>query len=384
MRDDTLAAFPVIDATPKSLKTQLEEAGARFIATSGYPPPIPWFAPHWILEGDSTLLAGFGGAGKSILALQLQASTAIGKPWLGLDVPECPSLGFYSEDSMEAVANRLDAIAISLGTTVEKLVNAGMNVLPKPDGNLSLVTFDRNGTAATTDVWAELREMVRDTRTKLLVLDNLADFLPVLAFDNTAIRRARRCALDPLCKDSLTILGLQNVTLAGLRAQDEAEGSSGGLAWRDAFRGRMYMRRPAGDGDEKSPENRRELAQVKSNNAAEGLVIPLEWRDGLWVRTDQPNGGMVGTIDKTLKERAEAFLTCLREVRASGRHASHTVSSRDAYAPKLFRTVPAGRSYAMKDLRGAMERLFGAGKIRVESGRTTGRNYGQFIAEVAA
>ena len=70
--------------------------------------------------------AGPGGGGKSYLALQMQASAALGIPWLGLCLPQCPSLGLYSEDRFEAVANRLHLIARHYRTSVaERRIQTG-------------------------------------------------------------------------------------------------------------------------------------------------------------------------------------------------------------------------------------------------------------------
>jgi RecA-family ATPase len=50
---------------------------ARFIATSGHPPPLPWLIEDWLPAEETTLLAGPGSGGKSYLALQLQVSAPL-------------------------------------------------------------------------------------------------------------------------------------------------------------------------------------------------------------------------------------------------------------------------------------------------------------------
>jgi RecA-family ATPase len=275
--------FRTVDADTGFL-SQIDEATARFIATSGNPPPVPWLIEDWVPADETTLLAGPGGGGKSYLALQLQVSTALGVPWLGLAVPQCPSLGFYSEDRFEAVAKRLHAIARQHRTSVAELMARGMQVLPKPH-DTALISLDggRRGHMTTTSEWTDLWRTLESLGPKLLILDNLADFLPVPSFDNSAIRQARRMALDPLCAEcGVTILGLQNVTLTGLRATDEAEGSSGGLAWRDAYRSRLYLRCEKADADDPDAGRGRTLSRIKNNNAPdEAAGIPLKWQDGV-------------------------------------------------------------------------------------------------------
>jgi RecA-family ATPase len=49
-------------------------------------PERRWIAADLIPEGNVTMLGGDGGLGKSTLALQLMAASALGKPWLGVPV----------------------------------------------------------------------------------------------------------------------------------------------------------------------------------------------------------------------------------------------------------------------------------------------------------
>jgi hypothetical protein len=69
----------VVDAD-SSFLSQIEAATERFVATSGNPPPLPWFIEEWVPADETTLLAGPGSGGKSYLALQMQASAALGVP----------------------------------------------------------------------------------------------------------------------------------------------------------------------------------------------------------------------------------------------------------------------------------------------------------------
>ena len=59
-------------------------------------------------------------------------------------------------------------------------------------------------------------------------------------------------------------------------------------------------------------------------------------------------------------------MECLAAVMHEGRNVSESKHSGN-YAPKLFADRPEGRGYRQEELRRAMEALFHAGKIRVES-----------------
>lgn len=54
----------------------------------------------------ATKVRGDGGLGKSLLAQQLQASTAPGTIWLGLPVEQIVSLGLYCEDGEDELWRR--------------------------------------------------------------------------------------------------------------------------------------------------------------------------------------------------------------------------------------------------------------------------------------
>ena len=65
-----------------------------------------WIVDEWIPYGVVTALYGDGGLGKSLLAQQLQTCGAIGAYWLGLEVPNVRSIGFYCEDEGEELERR--------------------------------------------------------------------------------------------------------------------------------------------------------------------------------------------------------------------------------------------------------------------------------------
>jgi len=360
------AGIEELRAAPETLLGQIEAAAARFIATSDNPPDIPWFIEGWMPEREPTLMAGPGGGGKSYLALQLQVAATLGRAWLGLSVPQCASLGFYSEDGFEAVAHRLHQIAAHYRTSVADLVRRGMRVLPKPR-NTALVTCSRDGAMTTTAAFAELRATAKVIKPGLLVLDNIADFWPFPSFDNTAIRMARRMTFDRLCEDfDLAILGLQNVTLAGLRSTDENEGGSGGLAWRDAFRSRLVLKSDTADPDE--PSDGRKLVRKKANNAPDDQDgIKLRWGNGLWVQ-DSPGGDAVTRIERGVNERW--LLDAVTRIAEGNGPAYSTAHNKPNYLPKvLFAQQDRPRGYGGTAIRNDYERLVNAGTIVIGEGR---------------
>lgn len=375
--------FRVVDGT--DFLRQVAAARQYLIDTAGDPPPIPWFVPAWIPDREPTLLAGAGGGGKSLLALQLQAATALGRPWLGLDVPQCASLGLYSEDGAEVTATRLDAIARHYGVDdVRELLAGGLAALPKPEGDVALVSLEgRGGRLMTTAVFEDLRRTLDRLGPRLLILDNLADFLPVIAFDNAAIRTARRIVLDTLCRDyGLTIVGLQNVTLQGLRGDGEARGGSGGLAWRDAFRSRLHVARPtrSDDEDDEAGCDSRTLERVKANYAGTDSVA-IRWQAGVFVRDGQVAGGdFVDYLDSRARERwlQDAVIDLVR----GGREYSTAYNS-PHYVPRLLASrEDRPRGFGARSVKDTYQTLTARDVIRVRE-RHDGRR-GRVIARIVA
>lgn len=349
---------------------QLDAATDFFRRTSGNPPAIPWFIPGMMPARETTLLAGAGGGGKTLIELMHQAAGATGSSWLGFPARRFRSLGLYTEDNLEVSANRLHAIARHYDCSVKQMMDFGMRLLPKPRGNVSLIRVERNGELSTTEAWNDLRRMLDRERPEFLVLDNVADYLPVLQFDNTAIRAARRIALDPLCEDyDLTICGLQNVSLAGLRATDEAEGSSGGLAWRDAFRSRIHLAafKPDDDGAFADPDLR-VFGTVKANYSGKERRL-LRYRDGVFVVEDTGGSG-----SGTDQRRNEQWLkdAIIKHVQA-GKPYSVSNNAQNSLIKILARADNRPKGFGMKAIKDAFLRFTANDVITTEYQRNSRR-----------
>ncbi len=120
---------------------------------------------------------------------------------------------------------------------------------------------------------------------------------------------------------------------------------------------RLYLLRSEG-----ARQDERTLTTKKANYAAAGGEIPLRWRDGVLTALDE-EAGIIGSIKRGTAETI--FMECLEAVIREGRNVSESKHSGN-YAPKLFADRPEARGYRNEGFRRAMERLFQAGKIRVE------------------
>jgi len=80
--------------------------------------PVPerkWIVPGWIPHGQTTLITGDGGTGKTIAAMGLATACATGQPWFGQIAMNCRALVVLCEDDEDEIHRRQDAINRYLG-----------------------------------------------------------------------------------------------------------------------------------------------------------------------------------------------------------------------------------------------------------------------------
>lgn len=346
--------------------------------------PIPkrkWLVEDWLPVGHVTSLYGDGGTGKTLLGQQLITSAAGALPWLGLQTVRCPTMGLFAEDGIEELHARQEAINQDLGIDFRDLPDLHLWSLLGEEA--TLMEVDAGGRGHLTPLWHEVRRRVLRLGVRFLVVDTAAATFGGNELIRSQVTQFTRIALGRLALEmNGVVLMCAHPSRAGL-ASGEGDGAS--TAWNAGVRSRLYFARAEDDDKDSADADRRVLTRKKANYAAIGDEIKLTWRDGVFVRTDQPSGGIIGAIEKRTREQQvdEIFLICLREVRARGQQAGDSVSCRDRYAPKLFRTLQAGRNCSARDLKAAMDRLLEFGKIRVQGVRSANRHYVSALVEVA-
>ena len=88
--------------------------------------PVPerrWIVSHWLPVRVVTLFYADGGIGKTLLTLQLMASTALSSRWCGIPVTPCNSIGLFSEDDATELHIRMEAIRQLYGASWNDLRN---------------------------------------------------------------------------------------------------------------------------------------------------------------------------------------------------------------------------------------------------------------------
>lgn len=326
--------------------------------------PVPeraWRVPEWLPDGAVTSLYGDGGLGKSLVAQQLITAAATSRPWLGLPVTPCRTLGVFCEDPADELHRRQAAINADLGVDMGDLENM-LLVSRVADENL-LMTFDHDGRGQPTPLMQAVAARAKEFGAQLVVIDPAADCFG----GNENIRNQVRQFIAMLTRLAMDIGGAvllcAHPSVDGLRS---GHGFAGSTAWNNSVRSRLYLDRPPCDSsdDDSHPSTTEErvLSRKKANYAGAGEAIKLVWRDGV-LKAASPPGGLFASIAKQSAERV--FLDCLAILAEQGRNVSDVPNS-GRYAPKVMTKLPEAKGHNASDLRRAMERLFAERKIRLE------------------
>jgi RecA-family ATPase len=323
-------------------------------------------APHreWLVRGlipahDITMLYGDGGAGKSLLALQLAVAVVTETEWVGTFPAGGGALFLSAEDEIEELHRRLEAIVRAQGLHMGDL--GKLDIIPLAGKDATLASQSRHdGPMTPTRLYKAIHATIQASRPDLLVLDTVADL-----FDGDEIKRKQVRQFIGLLRAlalqfRVTILLLAHPSQAGMAA---GTGTSGNTAWNNSVRSRLYFatpRKKKGDDDEGDPDTR-VLTNMKLNYGRKGDERVLRWRDGVFVLD-------AGARPEKLQTDAEddrTFLDLLAEFARSEREVSDKTSN--AYAPAKFAEHPSAKGLSKGRLTAAMNRLFKANRIHIEN-----------------
>jgi RecA-family ATPase len=309
-----------------------------------------------------TLLGGDGATGKSLLALQLCASTALGTDWLGMPVQRGPSLFLTAEDEKDEVHRRLEDIARHIGKPLNDMRDLHVISLAGEDAILGVRST--NELIVQTGLFRSLEASIRKIKPIIVALDTLADLFGGEENYRTHARQfigmLRGLALD--C--NTTIVLLAHPSLSGMR---DGVGTSGSTGWSNSVRSRLYLERVK-EGNDREPDlNARVLKVRKANYSPIGNEIRLRWEQGVFVPMQTiaaPNGL---TLLAARAHADQVFLDLVTAYTAEGREVSARPSS--TFAPAVFANDPRSQGIAARGLTDAMNRLFAAKRIKtIETG----------------
>ena len=316
-------------------------------------PPREWIALHWIPKGTVTLVQGNGGDGKTPLMQQLQSSCAAALPWIGLNVEECASVGFYTEDKERDLKERQVAINAAFCLTETP---SNMHLFPRLGLENELIEFDRAGNPKLTKFYHQVHEAAFDYHAGLIVLDVLVDLFGGDEIRRRQVRAFMRPLLGLAADLDAAVVITSHVSQAGIQS---GGGHSGSTDWSNAARSRLYLNRPNNEQCSEIDSDARLLTRKKANFASVGDTIKLRWKDGLLIPEESASSYFRRSADET-------FLALLDAVTAEGQKVSPK-SRASNYAPAFFMRRPSGdrEDYQRSDFERAMQALLKDGQIKI-------------------
>ena len=318
-------------------------------------PARQWLVPGMVPQNTVTLMSGDGGAGKSLLALQLAVAACIGGGWAGLSVTPGRALFLSAEDDEDEMHRRLNDILVSEGRGYHELSGLTLRSLAGED---ALLAVDSQLKLVETTLFEELETRAKDDAPALIVIDTLADVYPANENDRAKVRQFIGILRGLAIRQKCAVMLLGHPSLTGLNS---GTGTSGSTAWNNSVRSRLYLSRIVQDGHE--PDTCKRVLTVKKQNYGEtGDEITMTWNEGVFT-PDATQTGLDRMAGDAKNERV--FLTLLRLFTAQGRRVNPTGAA--TYAPKVFANHPDNEGLTKRAFTAAMEGLLASGKIKIEA-----------------
>ncbi|MEM6554453.1 MAG: AAA family ATPase [Pseudomonadota bacterium] len=259
-----------------------------------------WIVPALIPKGETTLLYGPGGTGKSLLLLQLCLSFVTGQTWLDETVPQGRVLFMTCEDDPAEINRRSAGILAAYEKSWDD-VGDRFTVLPMRinESSAVLASQERGGTLAPMKTYEALKRLTADTHYDLIIIDTLAD---VFAGNENDRGHAKQFIKLIEALGGGTYIVTAHPSVSG---EADGRGASGSTGWPAAVRSHLYFKRKKDDYD----SDYRELENLKSNYAKLGEGnLTVKYEGGVFVRV---NSAAI-EIDKTA-EHELAFLKILSD-----------------------------------------------------------------------
>jgi RecA-family ATPase len=323
-------------------------------------PRRQWWLEDCIPLRQPTLVSGEGAIGKSILLLQLLASTSLGVPWLETFRPAVgPTIYLGAEDEEDEIRRRLAAILAHHDRKFADLIESGFRSLAYAGKDVVLAEFDRNGRIKPTPLFQQIYDAAHELKPKGIAIDPVSDVFLGDEIKRDQVRQfnglMRRLAIDCNCG----VIVASHPSLTGIKS---GTGLSGSTQWHNSVRARAYFRRPQDDegGDSNGADDgRRELQFLKNQYGPLSRVIALQWRDGLWLPISASAASQIDSED--------LFLKILGRLNAEGRKVS--ANKGPTYAPAKFAEQPEAKKLKVssRTLAEAMERLLLMKKIAIRN-----------------
>jgi RecA-family ATPase len=314
-------------------------------------PSREFILSNWIPARCVTLLHGFGGVGKSLLAQQVGTAGVIEAELLGATIAACPVLAWWGEDDHDEIWRRQENINATFGVRNLADLDGKLIWRPCPGDDVTLFTAANESDFRTTPLFTVLRDQIGDLKAELAIIDSAAQIAAIPENNRPLVTRCMQ-ALTKLCIDLET-----SIILIGHNNRDGDY--SGSSAWENRARSRLHMKR------DKNPDGTDtiKLCRPKANYAGVEAGVALEWHQGAYRCTDQRFETFSDRLEREMREGKvdQAFLDGLDKL-ADQRRATSISKSAANYAPKLIAEIFP--EFSKPDLERAMSRLFEQNRIQ--------------------
>ena len=321
-------------------------------------PPRQWCVPDWVPDNVVTLLSGDGGTGKSLFAMQLATSCAIGIPFMGIELARRRVLYLAAEDDGDELHRR--QADINHGLRIDFSDLAGQLFWRVLSGEEALLASadGKSRSLKETATYGNLKAFCVRNRIQLIIVDTVADTFGGLEIDRQHVTKYVRL-LEAIARETGgAVIILAHPGVAGL---SNGTGISGSTAWRNAVRSVVYMRRPT-DEEANGPEARdlRIVERLKGNFAAAGAELRVSWWQGHFVMADSPPAGATA-VDVIASE--VKVLAALRRATRQGRLMTFSKTS-TSYAPKIIKAYKEVDGLRQQHIESAILTMLARGEIR--------------------
>jgi hypothetical protein len=335
--DNILALADRTWAESRAKLSPFDLAGADVALWNNLPEPSVEFVVADLLHRRSAfLVAGDGGAGKSILCQMLSTCVAVGAPFLGRATMQGRAVFITGEDDQDVLRMRHSRICQTLGLDPAQL-----------EGKLSIRSM------ADTDMflWSD----GKPTKLAQLLATDLASIRPlsvvidsaVFAFGDDEIKRRAVAGflihLNRLARTLEASVGLVTHT-------SKTGGPSGSTAWQNQARAGLLLEKSDG-----GPI----LKMLKFNYGKDQQAIQLHWTENGVLMPEQLDTGQVGRLVE--KKIDDEVLAAIKEAwHGPGDPLSQSPNTGIRYLPRRMATKKGKKAQIYRN---AMDRLIAADRV---------------------
>jgi len=294
----------------------------------------------------------------------------LGKFWLGMSVTQGPAVYMGAEDDADELHRRLDDILSYYGATFADAMAGGLHLLSYAGEECMLGVPDRSNIIQPTPLFRRIEQAAMDIKPVAVSIDTASDVFAGNELDRGHVTQFIKMLQGMAVRAECSVAILAHPSNAGMAS---GSGISGSTGWHNKVRARAYMRAIETPKGEEPDPDLREIQFLKNNYGRQGDSIQVRWQRGVYVLENAPN-----SLEKLAQDHRhdERFIELLKQYDSQGRKVSDSKSANN-YAPKQFAEDKGqdGKRVPLKRFEQAMQRLFTASKIHVQTYGRPSRPY---------